>query len=545
MSLKRQRVFLILLVAVSYFAMLPNAHATFTVSVAPTVLTVPEGGPASYTVTVTNSDPGAHTVTLSLSPSGSTTVFSPNPVTTGAGAGASVTSALTFSTSSLCPGSYTVTVVGTAVGPLTASGSATLIVAPTSPALSARITSSKSAYQLGETINFLMTVNKPAFGTLIVTDAAGSVVVNTGLGVVFGSTSRSITASQPVGRWTARFEAAVCSEITADQVSFDVTPDTYDVNVAMSGLPDNLAAELKVDGNVVGTVQGNEIRKLSFKIGTTHSVEVAQIVQGNPGERYFSESNKRTVSSAVTLTFEYAKQVLLDISSDAPGATLPQGGWYKPGTPISIPAPQQTIETAPGTRLVFTGWEVDGTRQAPGVLNLVTDKSHKVVAKYKTQHLLTVVSQYGNPPAPTWYDAGTTATVSLDSPSGLIVQQVFVRWEGDFSGTDPKASMAMDKPRTLQAVWTASYLQLYILIAAIAAILVLIFLLKKRRGRATHGEIPHVKPTPGEPPQTGESKGAASAPGLQCPNCGSSVKEGQEFCHACGAQLAEPQVASA
>ncbi len=543
MSLKRQRVFLILLVAVSYFVMLPNAHATFSISLSPSVLSIPEGGSGVYTVTVANADPGAHTVTLSQG--GSTSGFSPNPVTTPAAFPGSVTSTFTFSSVGLCPGSYTVTVVGTAAGPLSASGAATLVVTPVGPPLSARITSDKSAYQLGETINLLLTVSKPAFGRLIVTDPTGSVVVNTSFGVIFGSTTRSLTASQPVGRWTARFEANVCAEVTADQVSFDVTPDTYDVNVALSGLADNLAAELKVDGNVVGTMQGNEIRKLSFKIGTTHSVEVAQIVTGNPGERYFSESNKRTISSAVTLTFEYVKQLLLDVSSDAQGVAVPQGGWHRPGTPISIPAPQETIDTQPGTRLVFTGWEVDGVRQAPGALNLVMDKPHKVVAKYKTQYLLTVQSQYGNPPPPKWYDAGTTATVSLESPTGLIIQQVFVKWEGDFSGTDPKASVVMSKPITLQAVWTTSYLQLYVLIAAIAVILVLFFLLKKRKRRATPGEIPHVKPTPGEPTRTGESKGAASAPGLHCPNCGSSIREGQEFCHACGAQVAEAQVASA
>ncbi len=84
--------------------------------------------------------------------------------------------------------------------------------------------------------------------------------------------------------------------------------------------------------------------------------------------------------------------------------------------------------------------------------------------KHIAQHRLEIVSEYDTATGSDWYDEGATAYARLtinvtDDPEG--VRHVFVRWEGDASGTglvsDP---ILMDRPKKAVASWKIQFVLL-------------------------------------------------------------------------------------
>jgi hypothetical protein len=123
-----------------------------------------------------------------------------------------------------------------------------------------------------------------------------------------------------------------------------------------------------------------------------------------------------------------------------------------------------------------------------------------------------------------------------------------VQWSGDYTGNEPQGSITMDGPKTVTAVWTTSYFQLYLIIGAIVAIAVVAGLLVWMRRR---GGPPAMKPIPPSPPPVTEVHETSAGPAsplpetetvskpavsiaLRCTNCGHELKEGQIYCTECG-----------
>jgi len=131
---------------------------------------------------------------------------------------------------------------------------------------------------------------------------------------------------------------------------------------------------------------------------------------------------------------------------------------------------------------------------------------HTAVAKYSTQYLLTVNSPggLGNPQGGGYYDAGSTAQFSVSSPVGVLVQQVFVRWTGDYSGTSPQGSVTMDGPKTVSATWTTSYTNVYVAGGAVVILLLVGAILAARR-RGNKGATKEAKQEE-KPKETKEKK---------------------------------------
>ena len=324
-----------------------------------------------------------------------------------------------------------------------------------------------------------------------------------------------------------------------------MSPNTYSVSVSLSGIPGSVNVNIQVDGVSQGSMTGSDIKTLTFALNTQHSVAVDQYVSGDQGVRYYSQLNSWTVGSGGSHTFNYQTQYYFTVATDPDGITPVSGsGWYNAGTAVQTNMAPQTLNGSAGTQYAFKSWQIDGAVQSGNPISITLDKPHKAVAKYQTQYQLTVVSPggLGDPQGSGYYDAGSTAQFSVTSPNGIIIQQVFVQWQGDVSGTSTQGSIVMDKPHTVNATWTTSYTQLYIVAGALAAvaIVVALFLLRKRQG----GGEPVMKPTPpgeGEkpveiatsPPEA-ESKGSGT---VTCSNCGATSTSGLAYCTNCGAKL--------
>lgn len=109
-----------------------------------------------------------------------------------------------------------------------------------------------------------------------------------------------------------------------------------------------------------------------------------------------------------------------------------------------------------GVRHFFDRWS-DGVQSNPRVINLFHDV--RLTALYRTQYLLSVGSEYGDPTGDGWYDQNSTVwfAVSPEARAGtlgvLVTKIVFDRWEGDWSGRAPIAAIRMSSPKRVHAVW--------------------------------------------------------------------------------------------
>lgn len=168
------------------------------------------------------------------------------------------------------------------------------------------------------------------------------------------------------------------------------------------------------------------------------------------------------------------------------------GEAYSPGElPVSFiwaPGSSHYLEALPplsggrGIEYVFNSWN-DGNTSASRVIL----QGGVYTANYQTRYYLTVLSDYGDPQGEGWYDSGSTATISVTSPQGAIIRQVFSSWSGDFSTTTPSAFIYMDGPKTLTASWRTDYTQLFIIIGVGAVLLIggiaaVVVILARRRG---------------------------------------------------------------
>jgi hypothetical protein len=118
-----------------------------------------------------------------------------------------------------------------------------------------------------------------------------------------------------------------------------------------------------------------------------------------------------------------------------------------------------TLQGLAGVRYVFLHWS-DGSNETTRTITAST-KAKTYAPIFKTQYLLTVDSEFGNPQGSGWYDNGTEALISVNSPQpgagplGLLGgRNDFQSWSGDSAATNATSTILMDGPKTVQARWT-------------------------------------------------------------------------------------------
>lgn len=136
------------------------------------------------------------------------------------------------------------------------------------------------------------------------------------------------------------------------------------------------------------------------------------------------------------------------------------------------------VDLGQGKRAVFDAWS-DADKSNPKIVTSEADLA--LTAFYKTQYLLTVMSDNGALQGSGWYDSATQARISAPQSTGFLVIRVFDHWEGNFSGTAPSLTIVMNGPKTVRAVWRTDYTQLLIVIALVATITIGAVVLTSRR----------------------------------------------------------------
>jgi len=201
---------------------------------------------------------------------------------------------------------------------------------------------------------------------------------------------------------------------------------------------------------------------------------------------------------------------------------LPKSIWLEYGRTYSLSV-EPLVSGPQGTRYIFDMWS-DGNMDTPRKITI--SRSEAYTARYKTQYELRVNSDYGNPQGAGWYDSGKTVTFSVlstiperDFIGILGARNVFDHWSGDYTSSNPNASITMDSPKTVTAVWRKDYTQTYVIIGAviIASILVAMTFVRKRANLRKRS-----------PPQVTTMK--------YCFECGTEMRIDMTRCPRCGAK---------
>lgn len=261
----------------------------------------------------------------------------------------------------------------------------------------------------------------------------------------------------------------------------------YLVDVSITGVPGKYAQKLAIDGKEAGTISGGEKKPSALTAGT-HTISVNALINATSDTRYVTESNKRTVQSEGSQTFEYHIQYYLNVNS--PQGKTKGSGWYSEGTKATFSA-ESPVNVSHEVRYLFTKWSGNYAGDSPDA-TILMDGPKNATANYKIQYYLKIESKYGSPKGEGWHDKGSTVTVSVLSsenlPDGSKV--FFVKWTDDMISSDSAMTILMDKPHTVTANWRVEpapvfmaqpLLAIGVLIIVAVALFVVLVLRRKRK----------------------------------------------------------------
>lgn len=238
---------------------------------------------------------------------------------------------------------------------------------------------------------------------------------------------------------------------------------TLIITVPLNVTTANATAWVMING--VQYYAANSQVKTSVPTGIV-TIQVQPAVNTSAGVRQLfngwsdgNSSNPRqiAVTTDTSLTAGFKTQYLVMVNSNK-GTTTPSG-WYDANTIVTISAASPSNVTEYRSRMVFTDWTGDVNSNS-NIISITVTKPVALNANWKTQYYVNVISPTGLPSGSGWYDAGNTATISVQSPVQVEggTRQVFLGWNGTAQGQGPQASFIVNAPSAVQAIWKTQYL---------------------------------------------------------------------------------------
>ena len=139
-----------------------------------------------------------------------------------------------------------------------------------------------------------------------------------------------------------------------------------------------------------------------------------------------------------------------------------------------------------------------GERYVCAPSSIIVNVAVDVSFIYEKECYLTVSSAYGSPRGERWYGKGSSAAFSVTSPAagGVGVNYVFQRWAGDVASASPSATVLMDGPKTVTAIWLSDYTQLYAILAiALLFVFAMVLLPVTKRWHASRASLKRAGPS--------------------------------------------------
>ena len=307
------------------------------------------------------------------------------------------------------------------------------------------------------------------------------------------------------------------------------TLNVYTAEISLTGLPSSALASVTVDGTEYATISGTEKLTLVFPLGSTHSVVLSRCAMIGEDTRYCTTNNTVAIAKQGTYAVHYdTKQYRLLVETWPSSIAGSVEKWLSAGQTETVGPYDETVPVGTGIRYFLTGLVVDGTQLGERTVALYMDKPHTVKVSYVTQYFLKLTSNFGDPKGEGWYAAGDVAKYSVTTPSGFLIQHLFVSWTGDVTSTQPQGTLTMTRPYAIEAKWRDDYSQLLIALVVVVAVAVGLLVRRRRKAeKATSAEPVSAVPTSLVPP-TGS--------GGFCMNCGAPLSLGSSFCDKCGAR---------
>ncbi len=246
----------------------------------------------------------------------------------------------------------------------------------------------------------------------------------------------------------------VFSRITSNHnITASFAKNIYFINVTSPRGSPTPSAQVIRGGNLTVSVTEIEGSAAHRWICTGYTIDGATLV---PGSSY----NFANIQANHTIMFIWQEQYYLAISTPIGAAT--GTGWYNASTTATVSISSDTFASDNGTRRVFAGWSGDasGTGLTSNPIAMTGPKT--VIANWKTQYYLTVVSDIGSGKGQGWYDAGSTVTFSVETPvsGGAGIRFVFKSWtgtDGAYTGTAATSTVTMNQAVTQKATWMRQY----------------------------------------------------------------------------------------
>ena len=185
-----------------------------------------------------------------------------------------------------------------------------------------------------------------------------------------------------------------------------------------------------------------------------------------------------------------------------------QDNWFDLDSKISVVAPKGSESEEGQVRKAITGWSLDKTKMQVVLEDdseffnsptIQMSNFHTVDFITQTQYKLEVLSQFGTPTGTGWYNRGAEVTVSVVPPGDVLVRNVVDHWEGpDVESMGNSATLIINGPTTVQAIWSTDY-SLLIIVMIIPAV-VGFFLLRRRKQMVVSApQVAQVAPQVGRP----------------------------------------------
>jgi hypothetical protein len=166
-----------------------------------------------------------------------------------------------------------------------------------------------------------------------------------------------------------------------------------------------------------------------------------------------------TIDGPLTLEAVYAIFYYVDVKS--PYGSPKGSGFYRNGS-IALITIESPVEANPGVRYVFSKWSGDIESTSKSVKVFIT-KPMVVIAEWKKQYMLKINSEIPAVRGEGWYYEGSMARIYAEKEvkSRIGTSYIFKQWDGDYKGYNVNASIYMDAPKEVTAIWRKSYIGLY------------------------------------------------------------------------------------
>ena len=214
-------------------------------------------------------------------------------------------------------------------------------------------------------------------------------------------------------------------------------------------------------GNVIGTGYYPTFSNVNFSIQKyVYITSVERVVfagwQGSGGGSYSGFSNTSTAHIVGNVTETALWDLQYYVNATSQFGSVSGSGWYAPNATARIALESSIVNISNGTRESFAKWS-DGYNAANRTV--VVSAPTSISARWQEQYLVSLNTGLGKASGAGWYDAGSTAYISLGSDyfnATNTTRVAFYSWSGLYNRSS--ASITVDSPIALAAIFKRQHL---------------------------------------------------------------------------------------